>query len=108
MAFLMQCENKDCREHVEPLLDLKTNQAICSFCGEDIKNVTDFVKNQLKFLGQVKKNSSKKSWAVKCQSCEAQVTPLQKDGKLYCSECDEELKVTQQFASLFLANQRKK
>lgn len=103
MAFLICCENKKCREYQEPLLDEKNNKVVCSICNEEIKNITQFAKNQLKFSGQIKRGGSKKqSFSVKCKECSVEGTPVLKKNKLFCAGCEKELKVTAQFKLLFL------
>lgn len=102
MSFTLQCLNKECRKLTEPLLDLETNDVVCSDCGAVIPNITDFVKRQLKFEKKIKSASKKgASFGLKCGSCDNNDTPVFKKNALWCSKCDSKLNATPQFIQIF-------
>lgn len=88
MGFRIYCNNKGCGQDQEPLLDLATSQVMCTECGQEIKDVTQFTKNSMKGLGQVKRDVAKKqAFSVNCQSCSKDVKPEVKSDKAYCPLC---------------------
>ncbi len=92
MAFLIQCDNKGCMKLQNSQLDLSTNEVICMECGNSIKNITVFTKNQLKSMGQTtKKKKSQQSYAVKCEHCNITDLPILDEGVLFCKQCNKEL-----------------
>lgn len=96
MGFLIQCDNKECREYQEPALDKETDQVHCSKCDGVIEHVSVFTKRQMRAMGQIKKESApKQAFSVKCDSCEKIMCPklLEEEGektKLLCPHCDRE------------------
>lgn len=92
MPFIMQCQNKKCRKQSLVLLDTINNKVYCGDCDEEINNITSFAKNQLKALGQIKKQESKKSHAILCSHCKKESTPvLENNNLLKCSLCHQEI-----------------
>ena len=91
--FSIYCDNKGCGKQQEPMLDLDTNEVICSECGKPIKCVTQFAKVQMRALGQIKRSGDRqKAFSVKCPHCEKEGQPKCGDGdKLLCSICGKEL-----------------
>ena len=96
MGFLIQCDNKECREFQEPVLDKETDDVHCSKCDGTIDHVSIFAKRQMRAMGQIKKESvPKQAFSVKCTSCEKIMCPklLEEEGKktqLLCPSCGEE------------------
>ena len=93
MGILITCDNKGCYDSMEPLLNINTNEVICSSCGKPIQSVTQFMKIQLKSLGQTTKSQkSNQAYAVKCSSCglvaQPTVTP---QGAITCSRCGSQI-----------------
>jgi rRNA maturation endonuclease Nob1 len=93
MGILITCDNKGCYDSMEPLLNINTNEVICSSCGKPIQSVTQFMKIQLKSLGQTTKTQkSNQAYAVKCSSCglvaQPAVTP---QGAITCSRCGSQI-----------------
>lgn len=97
MGFMIQCDNKGCREHQEAVLDKETNKVYCSICNGEIENITIFAKRQMLFTGQIKRDEQKKqAFAVQCQACKKTLCPKievgeDKTRKLMCAGCGEEL-----------------
>lgn len=93
MPFLTYCTNKGCRAEQQPLLNIDTNEVLCSVCGGSINSLTNFAKSQLKSLGQTTKNaqSSKQTYSVKCGLCKKDARPVLRDDKLICCGCNKEL-----------------
>lgn len=90
--FRVFCDNKGCRKEVEPLLDKSDNKIYCPECNNVINNVTEFMKNQMVSLGQIKRQQKKQqAFSVKCISCQKENPPILKKGKLYCQICDTEI-----------------
>ena len=100
MGFLIQCDNKKCREFQEPTLDKDTDKVHCSKCDGEIDHVSIFARRQMRAMGQVKRESvPKQAFAVKCvaEGCEKITCPklLEEEGKktkLLCSICKAEHK----------------
>jgi hypothetical protein len=99
MGFLIQCDNKKCREFQEPVLDKDTDDVHCSQCDGVIDHVSIFAKRQMRANGQIKRESvPKQAFAVKCVSCEKIMCPQlieeksdgQATSKLVCPSCGEE------------------
>lgn len=89
MGILITCDNKGCYDSMEPMLNVATNEVICTSCGKPIRSVTHFMKIQLKSLGQtMKQQKSNQAYAVKCSGCglldQPVVTP---QGVITCSRC---------------------
>lgn len=91
MPFVIQCDNKGCHREQEPLLDVDTNQAICSECNNPITNITDFAKRQMKALGQIKKSKKEQPFAMQCMSCKKINRPSIIDDKIFCPACTKEI-----------------
>lgn len=96
MGFLVYCDNKSCKKEMEPVLDKNTKEVFCTECGKTINSVTEFAKNQMVSLGQVKRSDKKQqAFSVKCEACQKESPPkLVKDGsntKLVCPMCEVEL-----------------
>ncbi len=87
--FVIQCDNKGCKEMQEPTLDVKTNEVICSECQNPITNVTHFTKVQMKSLGQIKRDDKKsQAYSVKCPLCSKEGCPVLNDNKeIVCQYC---------------------
>ena len=93
MGFVITCSNKGCYASTDALLDLTTNVVICRDCGKPIDSVTSFAKVTLKSLGQTTKGQKKaRALEFDCQTCNKKVVPSLKDGKIICSECENEMK----------------
>lgn len=96
MGFLIQCDNKKCREFQEPFLDKETDNVHCSRCNGIIDYVSIFTKRQMRAMGQIKRESvPKQAFSVKCESCEKIMCPKLKEEegqkvKLLCSSCGNE------------------
>lgn len=118
MGFRTFCDNKGCREEMEPVLDKQTGEAICTKCNKPINSLTDFAKRQMVSLGQVRRAERKKqAWSFKCGSCEREGPPelspvgeKNDEGKvlperLVCSYCKSNLEnISKPFAQMVLTN----
>lgn len=92
MGFLIQCDNKKCREFQEPALDKETDDVHCSKCDGIIDHVSIFAKRQMRALGQIKRESvPKQAFAVKCAAEEC--------GKIMCPKLVEEKDDTKKTSS---------
>ena len=91
--FMLRCDNKGCCQESQALLDVKTDEVLCSECGKSIKNVTSFTKIQMKSIGQIKRTvAAKKSFSIKCNKCLKDDQPiLGANDILLCPNCKEEL-----------------
>jgi len=92
MGFLIQCDNKECREYQEPALDKKTDLVHCSKCDGVIKHVSIFTRRQMLAMGQIKRETvPKQAFSVKCNSCEKIMCPKLESqdnkNKLLCPAC---------------------
>lgn len=86
--FLINCDNKGCHKASQAVIDLSDNQVYCVECGNTIKNITPFAKNQLKNLGQTKK-PKKEGFQVKCEKCKKEGMPkLSSSNELICFDCN--------------------
>ena len=90
MGFLTSCNNncKFKRGTVEARLDLDSNAAICSYCNEELLDVTDFAKETMKSLGYVLKNNNKKPFSFKCLECGKNKACKYDSDKIYGDVCD--------------------
>lgn len=104
MPIIISCDNKGCFKGQEALLDVKTNQVICTECGKDISNISSFTKRALKDSGQIKKDQpNNKAFGVKCSKCQKTVSPvLTPNKKIVCSSCSEELELSVPFKTMLL------
>lgn len=90
--FRVYCDNKGCGKDQAPVLNLETNEVECTECGQNIKSITLFAKNQMKSLGQIKRDSKReKAFAVQCKYCKKAAPPKVVDEKVVCSLCDKHL-----------------
>lgn len=89
MGFYTYCNNKGCGKNNEPLLDLDTNEVICSECNKNISSITSFTKTQMKSLGQIKKKAkANQAFSVECKQCKKHSPPKFIDNKPACIHCD--------------------
>lgn len=80
-----------CKTDVTPVLDVKANVVVCPDCEEELTQITNFVKVQLKAAGQIKKEKqSRKAFSVRCQVCNKEAQPKIANGKVLCSLCGNE------------------
>ena len=103
MPFLMNCNNRGCGKHQQPLLDLKDNNVYCSECGKEIAGVSQFTKTQMKSLKQIKK-PSKPAYSIRCEKCKQEALPKLEKNALVCGWCgDPNIKVSKPFELLIRA-----
>jgi hypothetical protein len=92
MGFRIFCDNKGCRKEMEPVLDKADGKVYCTECAKEVHNMTEFAKNQMVSLGQVKREQKQqKAFSVKCEACKKENPPTMTKGKLYCVSCNTEL-----------------
>jgi len=99
MVFSIDCPNKGCGQMQAPYLDKDTNKVYCSKCNREIENVSIFVKNSMRQNKQFRVKE-KKSFSVKCASCQFEDRPVLTNDKLLCSACGKEHQITAQFAQM--------
>jgi hypothetical protein len=90
MGFYINCDNKGCREYMEPKLDIQTNIAYCDECGKEVKSITQFAKTQMRQLGQILKNKvTQTAFSIQCNNCKTMCVPIiNKDNTVQCSQCN--------------------
>jgi ribosomal protein L34E len=92
MAFVTYCNNKGCNKEQAPLLDVSTNEVLCSECDRPITTISSFAKNNLKSLGQTTdKAKVRQSFGVKCDSCNKEGQPIIEKDCLRCTYCSKPL-----------------
>lgn len=92
MTFRVFCDQKGCRKEMFPVID-KQGKVYCTECDAEISNVTQFMKNQMVSLGQVKREQKKQqAFSVKCNSCLKENPPVLKKNELFCSSCGADMK----------------
>lgn len=95
--FQINCTNKGCYQMQAPFIDPDTNKVYCSICNNEIVNINDFVKRQLKASKQFRPKN-KTPFAVKCFHCKTNVKPELVDDEVVCSLCFKKLdKLSQSF-----------
>ena len=88
MAFSTQCYTKGCNQFQEPYLE--NDKVYCSSCDNEITNITQFVKQQMKMSKQVRK-PSKVPFAVKCDKCNNDDKPKILNNDIVCARCNSPL-----------------
>lgn len=104
MPFSVWCDNKGCMKYQSPALDTDTNQVLCTECDREIKSITDFAKRQMKGLNQIVKKKAQSSFAVKCQKCNKQGTPVLIDDEFCCGACQSVLNLSAPFVLMLKRN----
>lgn len=102
MPFSINCNNKGCGKYTEPLLNTETDEAECGDCGKEIKGITSFAKNQMKSLGQIKRDDKKQqAFSVQCKNCKKSSVPIiNVEGTILCSLCKCKLDISGPYANL--------
>lgn len=101
MGFSIQCDNKGCGKYQEPKLNLETNDVECADCGQPIKSVTSFAKNQMKSLGQIKRaEQTQQAFSVQCANCKKSAPPVLSGKDILCAICKKELSVSAPYAAI--------
>jgi DNA-directed RNA polymerase subunit RPC12/RpoP len=97
---------RQCKKDVDPVLDTKLNIIVCPDCLEEFKNMSEFIKIQLKTFSQtLKPKKSKKAFSVRCHLCQFESPPIMKSHDLFvCASCGQELKLTEPFKQLVREN----
>lgn len=97
MPVQLQCPHKGCMKIQEPWIEPKTDKIYCSLCNREVVNVNHFIKIQLKTLKQYRpKNTA--PFAVKCNDCNKEDTPILENNEIVCSAC---LKPLKQLSPIF-------
>ena len=87
--MLVRC-NQGCKLNggmTECKLKMKTNEAICMECGDEVSHVSDFAKMSMKINKDIIKDNTKGSFVFKCKTCDENVSVTSKNSKLCGSEC---------------------
>lgn len=90
MAVQIQCPHKGCMKLQPAWLDPLDNKVYCSLCEKEISNINHFIKIQLKTLKQYKPKKTI-PFAVKCDACGKEDTPIIKNNNIVCSKCNDSL-----------------
>lgn len=93
MGFMICCDNKECGQTTEALLDKETDEVYCAApkCGKVIKSVTPFAKASMRTMGQFKRTvKSQEAFAVKCEGCQKMSRPKLNKNALVCPHCGKE------------------
>jgi ribosomal protein L34E len=94
MEYRSFCDNKGCHKEMRPVVNKETLEAFCTECGNQVNNISIFMRRQMASYDQVQRNEKKRMpWSMMCKSCNKEGPPeLDKDGKkLNCSFCGKEL-----------------
>jgi hypothetical protein len=75
---------------MNPYLDPMTNKVHCSDCHQEILNITQFTKSQMKSNKQFKAKQQK-SFSVKCPKCQQEDRPILTPTDIVCSFCQQPL-----------------
>ena len=97
--MLVSCNNRGCMESNEAKLNRKTNQVMCTMCGQEIEGITDTFKKILDSQGQVSRTESK-AMSVQCNACKKKCDISIKENKPFCSLCDAELQLSDTFFNM--------
>jgi rRNA maturation protein Nop10 len=109
MVFITFCDNKGCRQEMEPVVDKETLKAYCTVCGEEINCIAEPMRRHLVASGQVRKLDKKRlGFAQKCPYCEKTEVPVikvidEQGGReiLTCAHCGKHLdKIPAPFAEM--------
>jgi|TARA_R110001583_G_scaffold16234_28_gene66385 hypothetical protein len=65
--MLVYCDSK-CKTTVNASLDVSSNEAICNQCGEEIVNVSQYLKISMKTNGDILRRNKKKAFVFYCES----------------------------------------
>jgi len=85
----------------DSLLDEKSNEIICSECGNPIDGITDFTKRSMKGMGHVSKSESKASFSIACPKCQKKGQPIMKNNVVTCAFCNKEIVLSAPFLAAF-------
>lgn len=86
--FETNCDNKGCGKYQPPVLDISTNQVLCTECGQEIQSISPFAKTTLKSMGQVKRDPTpSEAFSVKCTGCLKTSKPNLVKNTLICPYC---------------------
>lgn len=92
MGFLMTCGNKGCGKTMEPVLDVQSNTVYCTNCNCQMNGITEFAKNQMRFMGQTKKEGSRhKLFGFVCPYCNKRSFPKIVAKRVVCELCDQDV-----------------
>lgn len=93
----------------EVKLNPLTDEVICGECGGSIKNVTQFIKINLRANKQFVKTGTRSNFNVKCSKCGRNVGPIVNDkNQITCPECKAEIKLSKAFENVFRQSTRNK
>tara|TARA_B100000131_G_scaffold250942_1_gene244380 strand:+ start:171 stop:512 length:342 start_codon:yes stop_codon:yes gene_type:complete len=90
MGWLTKCNNK-CKfdkKLVEAHLDLKSNEAICDYCGENIVDITDVAKQTMKNLGFIIKDKHEEAFKFQCKTCNKMKSCIHNGESVVGSGCE--------------------
>jgi ribosomal protein L34E len=90
MAFSTFCTNKGCGANMTPYLDPQDNKVYCEKCDNEITNITQFAKSQMKANKQFKQKQNK-PFVFKCNNCKKEDTPIILNNDVVCGSCQKPL-----------------
>lgn len=86
--MLVQCNSK-CQTTVKALLDLETNDVVCTECGGTLDNVSKYSKLSMKTNGDVIRTKKKKAFVFHCETCDNHVETAFVNSVLRGKQCEE-------------------
>ena len=69
--MLVKC-NPECRENngmTDGSLDVESNCVLCNDCGEEIRNISSYIKNSMKNVGDIVRRKARKAFTFPCEEC---------------------------------------
>lgn len=72
------------------VLNVETNEVMCTECGENISNISEFTKLSMKSIGDIYRPRKKKAFVFKCLTCKDDVEAVMKDGVVVGKGCSQE------------------
>lgn len=69
--MLIKC-NPECRANngmTDGSLDVETNCVLCNDCGEEIRNISSYIKHSMKNVGDIVRRKARKAFTFSCEEC---------------------------------------
>ncbi|MHA2216341.1 MAG: hypothetical protein ACXACY_10405 [Candidatus Hodarchaeales archaeon] len=95
--MLLDCTVRGCLQTTEAKLDRETGEVICDACGNNIPNVTPYIKKALNSVGQVIRSRIKKPFQVMCPQCKTHRSLFVKNDQAFCRACGTQVAISAAF-----------